>query len=81
METSNGNPDLMDPFQLGHGDSRSFKERTERELGNGQLGLERSGNEGTSLYKDRLPSLSFPHLLSMLSVAFSRSSFLVVFAL
>ena len=71
----------MDSFRLGHGDSRSLKERTEKELSNGQFKLERSGNEGTALYKDWLPSPSFPHLLSMLSVAFSRSSLLVVFAL
>ena len=60
----------MDLFRLGHEDSRSFKGRTERELGNGQLGMERSGNEGTALYKDRLPSPSSSHLLSILSVAF-----------
>ena len=54
----------MEPFLLGHGDSRSFKGRTERELGNGQLGMEHSGNEGTAVYKDRLPSPSSSHLHS-----------------
>ena len=80
METSKGNPDLTDPFRLGHGDSESFKGRTEREHGNGQLGMERSGKEGTILYKDRLPSSPSPHFLSMLLVAFSHASLLVAFA-
>ena len=52
METYNGNPDLTDPFRLGLGDSRSFKGRIERELGNGQLGMECFGNKGTAMYKD-----------------------------
>ena len=70
METYNGNPDLTDPFRLGHGDSRSFKGRTERELGNSQLGMECSGNEETTMYKDQPPSPSSSHLLSILLLVF-----------
>ena len=55
----------MDLFQLGLGYSRSFKGRTERELSNDQLGMERSENEGTAMYKDWLPSPSSSHLLSI----------------
>ena len=75
METSNGNPDLTDPFWLSHGDSNSFKGRMERELGNGQLGMKRSGNEETTMYKDRLPSPSSSHLLSIHLLVFLRSRF------
>ena len=52
-------------FRLGFGDSRSFKGRTERELGKGQLRMERSGNKGTAMYKDRLPFPSSSHLPSI----------------
>ena len=52
-------------FRLDLGDSKSFKGRTERELGNGQLGMEHSGNEGTAMYKDQLPSPSSLHLPSV----------------
>ena len=77
METYNRNPDLTDPFRLGHGDSRSFKGRTERELGSNQLGMEHFGNEETAMYKDWPPSPSSSHLLSILSFPFSRSCFRV----
>ena len=62
-------------FRLGLGDSRSFKGRTERELGNGQLRMERSGNKATVLYKDRLPSPSSSHLPSI-CLCFSALVFL-----
>ena len=61
----------MDLFRLGHGDLRRFKGRTERELGNSQLGMQRSENKGTAVYKDRLPSPSSSHLLSLLSCAYA----------
>ena len=61
----NGNPDVTEMFWLGLGDSKSFKERTERELGNGQLEMERSENKGTTMYKDRLLSPSSSHLPSI----------------
>ena len=52
-------------FRLGLGDSRSFKGRMERELGNSQLGMERFGNKRTTMYKDRLSSPLSSHLLSI----------------
>ena len=50
----------------------------ERELGNGQLGMERSGNEETTMYKGWLSSPP-PHIYFLFFRVLLRSCFPVFF--